>query len=277
MLDYRQDISEGPARLWRRIQKRAQIRSRGESPAVLPIPVEDSDIESFYEVMTDHTIPMEVVEQAFPDHYRAVRWYLSTSQSSPRWLLEAYLLTGRPMDGILQETGMKDFSLSVDIYRRAFFNVLPEQLESPVWMNTHIWVPGSLHANGLYYYDYILKLAAVSRPDLILILASPRHLPSEAQKWLRHTVEDHRDRQALAAGNIASKAPVETQVMITENTLRDWRADRESEGLAAQDSEALRELMEVVERNVSIPRPEDKLPDIQEFISEKYSDEDIIK
>ena len=82
---------------------------------------------------------------------------------------------------------------------------------------------------------------------------------------------------ALASGNVATKAPVETQVMVTENTLRGWREDRESEGLAAQDSEALRELMEVVERNVSIPRPEDKLPDTQEFTSEKYSDEDVIK
>lgn len=271
------DESEGPARLWRRIQRRAHMKARGESCAVLPIPVEDSDIESFYDVMSDHSIPLEISEQAFPDHYRAMRWYLTTSPSSPRWLLEAFLLTGRTIDDILSSTGLARWSLSVDIYKRAFFDVTPDQLNSPTWMNTHIWVPGSMHTTNLYYYDYILKLAAVSRPELILTLASPKQLPTDALKWLRMTVEDRRDRVALAAGNIAAKAPVETQVVMNENTYRGWREDRESEGLAAQDSEALRELMGVVERYVGIPRHDETLPETQEFQSEKYSDEDIIK
>ena len=268
---------EGPAKLWRLVQRRAAIARRGEDPDILPMPKEDQDIESFYMVMTDRTIPQEVVEKSYPDHYRALRWYNTTAPSSPRWHVEAWLLGASSLDEACDYLGMKDWKISLDIYRRAFFFFFPEQRESPVWMATNVWVPGSMHQTSLYFYDYMLKLAAFYQPSLLPALTSHQALSTAAVKWLRQMVEDQRDRSMLLTGNVPVKAPIELKMASNENTLKAWREDRASEGLAAQDSAALSELMRVVNEKVSILDHDGKLPDRQDFAVEKYTDDDIIK
>ena len=89
-------------------------------------------------------------------------------------------------------------------------------------------------------------------------------------------VEDQRDRSMLLTGNISVKAPLELKMASNENTMRAWREDRASEGLAAQDSAALSELMQVVHDKVSILDHDGKLPERQDFNVEKYSDDELI-
>ena len=101
-----QQIIEGPAKTWRLVQKRAAIRRRGDDPDICKISQEDSDIESFYKVMTDRTIPQEVVEMSYPDHYRAMRWYLTNAPSSPRWHIEAWLLADGGLDNAIEHLGI---------------------------------------------------------------------------------------------------------------------------------------------------------------------------
>lgn len=267
--------TEGPSRIWRLVQRRAALRAVGNDPSILPLPEEHGDIESFYSVMTDRSIRQEVVEAAYPDHYKALRWYLVTAPSSTRWLLEAWLLTGKTLDDVLSRAGLTNDRLAVDIYRRAFFNVTDEQRASQAWMHSNVWVPASMHQTALYYFDYILKLAAVMKADLIDSLANPAHLSNDAVRWVRQTVEDIRDRSVLLTGNISSKAPPEYRMTANENTMKVWREDRASEGLAAQDSAALFELMQVVKDKVAILDHDDVRPDRQDFAAEKYTDEEI--
>ena len=271
-----QQIIEGPAKTWRLVQKRAAIRRRGDDPDICKISQEDYDIESFYNVMTDRTIPQEVVEMSYPDHYRAMRWYLTNAPSSPRWHIEAWLLADGGLDNAIEHLGMSDWKLSLDIYRRAFFSISEEQRLSPAWMASNIWTPASMHQNSLYFYDYLLKLAAYYQPSLLEALTSHQALSTAAVKWLRQMVEDQRDRSMLLTGNISVKAPLELKMASNENTMRAWREDRASEGLAAQDSAALSELMQVVHDKVSILDHDGKLPERQDFNVEKYSDDELI-
>ena len=268
--------AEGPSRVWRLVQRRAALRISGNDPEVLPLPDDYSDIEDFYSVMTDRSIRQEIVEDAYPDHYKAMKWYLVTSPSSVRWLLEAWLLTGKTLDDVLSRCGMQDERLAVDVYRRAFFNVTEEQRSSQAWMHANIWVPASMHQTALYYFDYILKLAAVTKADFIDNLVNPGHLSNDAVRWVRQTVEDIRDRSVLLTGNISSKTPPEYRLTSNENTMKVWREDRASEGLAAQDSAALFELMQVVKDKVSILDHDDIQPDRQDFAAEKYTDDEIV-
>ena len=271
------EVTDGPARIWRLVQKRASLRLRGDDPDILPLPEEDKDIESFYSVMTDRSISQEIVELSFPDHYRAMKWYLSTSPSSIRWAMEAWLLAKDSLDDVLPMVGMDGWRLSADIYRRAFFNITPEQRSSQTWMNAHVWVPSSMHQNSLYYFDYLLKLAAMTSPNLVTSLLSPSALTNEALRWLRNTIEDQRDRIVVLSGNSTVRAPIDLKMASYENTMKAWREDRASEGLAAQDSAALQELMQVVGDKVSILDHDEKLADIQTFAVEKYSDSEVKK
>lgn len=267
---------EGPARVWRLVQRRAAIRISGNDPDVLHLPEGYEDIEAFYSVMTDRSIRQEIVEDAYPDHSKALKWYLVTSPSSTRWLLEAWLMTGKTFDDVLSRSGLTDHRLAADVYRRAFFNIEPEQRESQAWMAANIWVPASMHQTALYYFDYILKLAAYMKADLLDALVKPGHLTNDAVRWVRQTVEDIRDRSVLLTGNISSKVAPEFRITSNENTMKVWREDKLSEGIAAQDSAALFELMDVVKNKVSILEHDSKQPDRQDFISEKYSDDEII-
>lgn len=268
--------AEGPSRVWRLVQRRAALRISGSDPEILPMPDEYADIEDFYSVMTDRSIKQEIVERAYPDHYRAFKWYLTTAPSSTRWLLEAWLLTCRPFDDILSRSGLTDHRLAADVYRRAFFNVDESLRSSQAWMSANIWIPASMHQTALYYYDYILKLAAVMKADLIDALMTPSHLSNDAVRWLRQTVEDIRDRSVLLTGNLTGRLAPEFRMSSNENTMKVWREDRASEGLAAQDSAALFELMQVVKDKVSILDHDEEQPDRQEFAAEKYSDDEIV-
>lgn len=268
--------AEGPSRVWRIVQRRAALRISGSDPEILPMPDEYADIEDFYSVMTDRSIKQEIVERAYPDHYRALKWYLTTAPSSTRWLLEAWLLTCRPFDDILSRSGLTDHRLAADVYRRAFFNVDESLRSSQAWMSANIWIPASMHQTALYYYDYILKLAAVMKADLIDALMTPSHLSNDAVRWLRQTVEDIRDRSVLLTGNLTGRLAPEFRMSSNENTMKVWREDRASEGLAAQDSAALFELMQVVKDKVSILDHDEEQPDRQEFAAEKYSDDEIV-
>ena len=143
-------------------------------------------------------------------------------------------------------------------------------------MAAHIWVQASMHQTALYYFDYILKLAAYMKADLLDSLVNPGHLTNDAVRWVRQTVEDIRDRSVLLTGNISNRVDPGLRLTSNENTMRVWREDRASEGLAAQDSAALFELMEVVKDKVSILDHDSVQPDRQDFVSEKYGDDEIV-
>ena len=114
----------GPSFVWRAMQNLEQLKKQGRETAELfDLPSVYDDIASFYTLATNRDVPQEIVNDAFPDHYMAWKWFLSTYPSSPRWYLEALLLTDLSLAEIANKVGYSISPLVVDIYKRAFFNI----------------------------------------------------------------------------------------------------------------------------------------------------------
>lgn len=270
--------TEGPDFVWAALQARAARARIGKTTVpITPLPPEYADIESFFTVFTDHTIPKEVVKDAYPDHFLAVTWYTSAYPSSPRWYLEALLLTEESLQDIAALVAPSAPVLAIDVYKRAFFNITPEKKNNPGWMRQYLWGPASARTNALYYHDFILKMAGfLEGAELLNQLVKPGALSDKASNWLKYTAQDQRLRMVLTSGGAYGKLSPELKMTVAETVHKDW-VDK---GTGREDelgSAAMQQLMDAVQSSIGVTKTEEELPSQYEFTSKMYDDEPEIK
>ena len=268
---------EGPDAVWATLHTKAAIkRSRRNTSAMIPIGSDNEDIERFYEIITDHTIPQEVARDAFPDHYKALSWFTAGYPSSPRWYVEAMLLTDVPLIEITKVAAYDISPLVIDIYKRAFFNVSVEKRQNVGWMRQYIWTPAMEHSTNLYYYDFVLKLAGCyGGPEVLNALVLPSVMSGESKAWLQDVVLDQRDRGVLTSGNVYAKLSPDQQAITQSQTYKDWQAVRDAAASQGVGADSMQLLMEAVKNTVQIINSESSVDSRYEFISEKYTDDQI--
>lgn len=116
--------------MWNAVVGRAALRRNDNySWRLITVPEDCADIEEFYRIYSDRRIPQEVVKDAFPDHFLATTWYVSTFPSSPRWPVEAWLLAGLSVQEVAAKVSPANPVLAVDVYRRAFFQLATNSVE----------------------------------------------------------------------------------------------------------------------------------------------------
>ena len=270
----------GPSFVWRAMQNLEQLKKQGRETAELfDLPPVYDDIASFYALATNRDVPQEIVNDAFPDHYMAWKWFLSTYPSSPRWYLEALLLTDLSLAEIANKVGYSISPLVVDIYKRAFFNITAEHKNNLGWMRQYIWVPGMTHQSSLFYYDFIYKLAAVySGIKTIDMLITPEELSTESKKWIRQIISDYRDRYMLTSGNMYANLNIDNQVVVQEAISKEWaELTKASETSSTLTDDAMRLLVDAVGKSAVLLNKSDQLAPIETFQSLKYADDEIKK
>lgn len=269
----------GPDFIWNALKAREVLRKEGKSTAELfELPSIYKDIESFHECITCRDIPQEVVNHAFPDHYRAWQWYLSAYPSSPRWYLEALLLSDLSLYEISKKLGDEELTLSIDVYKRAFFNVSKDKRNNLGWMRQYIWVPGMSHITNLYYYDFIYKAAAVYGSVYLLdSLISPDVLSPAALSWAQQMVRDTRARYMLTSGNTYINLNTDNDIIVQENIMRSWDAvNKETASSSANiTDDAMTRLIEAVGNTAKLLSSGASNKNTETFNSAKYSDADI--
>lgn len=261
----------GPAAIWDTVARKFTLRCRGNYAwKLLTVPLECEDIESYYNLYIDRRIPQEAVKNAYPDHFQATGWYLANFPSSPRWPLEAYLLTGLGTKEIAERISPDSPVLAVDIYKRAFFSITEAQTQNPGWMHQYIWGPGFLHRSALFYYDLVLKLVAFyhGAETLEAMLNMDMLSPDNATK-LQNMALDLRNRMALADLNVRNALPVEMRAPLVEASASEWRA-----AIPAQQAlnPALSDLALAIKEEVAILTPGTEAADEYIFTSDKYTD-----
>lgn len=270
----------GPSFVWRSLQNSEQIKKQGRETAELfTLPAVYDDIASFYSLATNRDIPQEVVNDAFPEHFIAWKWFLSTYPSSQRWYLEALLLTDLSCTDIAYKIGDDVSPLVVDIYRRAFFNVTPSCKDNIGWMRQYVWVPGMTHQSTLFYYDFIYKLAAFySGPVTLDMLSSPQDLSAEHKQWIRKVISDYRDKYVLTSGNMYANLNIDNQVVIHETISKEWaEIAKASENTSTLTDDAMRLLVDAVGKSAVLLNKGAKLDSVENFQSLMYSDDEIKK
>ena len=269
----------GPDYVWSSLKALDDLRRSGKATHELfRFPEAYSDIRSFYDVITCRDIPQEVVNHAFPDHYKAWQWYLSSYPSSPRWYLEALLLTGLSLKDVAEKLGETVSPLSVDVYKRAFFNIPEDKRNNLGWMRQHVWVPSMSHVTNLYYYDFIYKAAAAYGSVYLLdSLISPSALPPASLAWVQQMVRDTRTKHMLTSGNIYTNLSTETDMLVQENIVKSWDAvNKEAESSTANiTDDAMTRLIEAVGNTAKLLSSDGSSTLREDFRSAKYSDADI--
>jgi len=265
---------DGPDFVWATLQARGSKSRAGKKTVPLEAlsPVY-ADIEAFYSVFTDHSIPQEVVKNAYPDHYLATTWYTSAYPSSSRWYLEALLLTEADIQTIARCIAPSAPVLAVDVYKRAFFNITPEKKQNPGWMRQYIWGPASARTNALYFHDLILKMAGCFEGiEMLNQLVQPNRLSSEATAWLKATAQEQRLRLVLTTGGAYGKLSPEIQISVTEAVHKDWA----EKGTGREDelgNEAMHQLMDAVHNSIGVIKTGEDLPPRYEHITKTYEDD----
>lgn len=262
----------GPSRVWTAILSRAALRKKGKKEwCLISIPDYCSDIETFHAVYADKTIPREVVRDAFLDHWTAVNWYLSEFPSSPRWALEAWLMTGMGTAETAERMDSSAPYLAVDVYRRAFFAVGAEQLENPGWMHRYLWGPGALHRSNRYYYDFFLKAVAFyCGPKMLEEALSGKPLSSEASTVLRNFAMGAREKMVLTDINVRNTLSGMERAPMVEAAVVEWKAEAPP---APRSHPAMEALADAIKAQVGILLPGTGTQDTYEFTSEKYGDD----
>ena len=267
----------GPDHVWAFLKEKDAIKKSGKTTDELfELPEAYSDIASFYDVITCRDIPQEVVREAFPDHYKAWQWYLSSYPSSTRWYLEALLLTDLPLAEIVKKLGTEVSTLAVDVYKRAFFNVTKEKKDNLGWMRQYIWVPSMSHLTNLYYYDFVYKSAAVYGSVYLLdSLLSPAELPPAALAWAQKMVRDTRTKHMLTSGNIYTNLSADAEIIVQENIVKAWDSVKEVESTTTSiTDDAMTKLIEAVGNTAKLLSDNTEIKR-ETFNSAKYSDADI--
>lgn len=265
------NYGDGPAAIWNTIIRRHSMRCRGSYTwKLMTVPPECEDIEGFYQLYMDRRIPQETVRHAYPDHFKAAGWYTANFPASPRWPLEAYLLTGLGTREVAERISPDVPVLAVDIYKRAFFSIREEQRRNVGWMNQYIWSPAFLHRSSLFYYDLVLKVVAFYHgADLLDDLLNMSILSGDRAFKLQEMALDLRNRMALADLNARSMLPAEMRAPLIEASASEWRlANPPQEAL----NPALTELASTIKKEVSILVPGTETDKEYNFISEKYTD-----
>lgn len=261
----------GPARVWATILLRSSLKAKQDTSWRL-IPMEDGfeDIEDFHAVYIDRSLPQSVVRDAYPDHWTALHWFLGEFQTSLRWPLEAWLMTGQGSLEIAKKIDPSWPSLAVDIYRRAFFSLSEEQIQTPGWMFRYIWGPGMAHKSSRYYYDFFLKAVSFYKgPEMLEKVLSGDALEGEAVEVLRSLAMGLRDRLVLTDINVRNTLSNSERAPLVENAVAQWKAEAPP---AFQSNPLLDQLSEVIKAKVSVLPPGVALQDTYEFTSEKYED-----
>lgn len=269
--------SGGPDFVWASLKERDAIKRSGKATDELFVsPEEYSDIASFYDVISCRDIPQEVVREAFPDHYKAWQWYLSSYPSSSRWYLEALLLTSLSLSEIVKKLGTGISTLAVDVYKRAFFNVSEEKKHNIGWMRQYVWVPSMSHVTNLYYYDFVYKAAAVYGSVYLLdSLLTPEALSPAAVRWIQSLVKDTRTKHMLTSGNIYTNLSADAEIIIQENIVKAWDSVKNTESTTTSiTDDAMGKLIEAVGTTAKLLSNTDEVK-TETFKSAKYSDADI--
>lgn len=267
----------GPDFVWASLKARDALKREGKTTGELfTLPDLYADIAAFYDVITCRDIPQEVVNQAFPDHYKAWQWYLSSYPSSQKWYVEALLLTDLPLADIVKKLGPDVSPLTVDVYKRAFFNISEEKKKSLGWMRQYIWVPSMSHMTNLYYYDFIYKAAAVyGSPYLLETLLSPEELPPASLQWAQRLVRDTRAKHMLTSGNVYTNLSADNEILVQENIVKAWDSVKEVESTTTSiTDEAMTKLIEAVGNTAKL-LSDTSAVNKETFQSAKYSDADI--
>lgn len=272
-------INRGPDFVWASLRDKSALKKEGKATTSLyELPDIYADIESFFNVLQNKDIPQEVILHAFPDHYKAWQWYISSYPSSQKWYLEALLLTDLPLYKIVEKLGESDSALAVDVYKRAFFNVPDEYKKNLGWMRRHIWVPSMLHTSNLYYYDFIYKSAAVYGSVYLLdTLISPEALPPATLAWTQQMVRDTRAKHMLTSGNMYTNLNTDNNIIVQENIVRYWDSvNKETQSTSANiTDDAMHRLIEAVGNTAKLLSSGPSDTNIETFNSVKYSDADI--
>lgn len=263
----------GPSRVWTAILSRADLKkNKDDSWRVIPLEPGSTDIEAFHAVYIDHSIPQASVKDAFPDQWAALHWYMSEFQTSLRWPIEAWLMTGMDSVEVAKKIDPSCPTLAVDIYRRAFFNVTEDDVRNPGWMFRYIWGPGMAHKSSRYYFDFFLKAVAfykgVSTLEQVL---SGDALDPETSEILRNLARGLRDRLVLTDINISNTLSSSERAPLVENALSVWRAESPP---PPQTNPILDQLAVTVKQQVGIMFPGSDTQNVYEFSSKKYEDED---
>lgn len=271
--------NRGPDFVWASLRDKSALKRDGKATSdFYELPEIYSDIASFFDVINNRDIPQEVILHAFPDHYKAWQWYISSYPSSQKWYLEALLLTDLPLYKIVEKLGETDAALAVDVYKRAFFNIPTEYKNNLGWMRSHIWVPSMLHTSNLYYYDFIYKAAAVYGSVYLLdTLISPEALPPATLAWTQQMVRDNRTKHMLTSGNIYTTLNTDNEIVVQENIVRYWDTiNKETQSTSANiTDDAMNRLIEAVGNTAKLLSSGASDTTIETFNSAKYSDADI--
>ena len=267
----------GPDNVWASLHAKAALnRAKRNTVNMFPLEEGSEDIEQFFEVVMDRTIPQEVVKDAFPDHYRALQWFTSSFPSSARWYVEALLLTPLRVPEIAEVADYDCSPLVIDIYKRAFFSVSPEKRSNNGWMRQYIWTPALEHSTNLYFYDFILKLAACyGGPAVLNTLILPQVMDPKTKSWLRDAVMDQRDRGVLTTSNVYTKLSPEHQIVSQEATCREWQAVQKAADMDGLGTDGMNMLMQAVKKTVKIISSDSEVDNTYRFISEQYADSEI--
>lgn len=267
----RRTLEGGPATVWNAVVGRAALRRNDNySWRLITVPEDCADIEEFYRIYSDRRIPQEVVKDAFPDHFLATTWYVSTFPSSPRWPVEAWLLAGLSVQEVAAKVSPANPVLAVDVYRRAFFSVGDEQRGNPGWMYQHLWGPGLLHRSSLFYYDMVLKVVGLhGGPELLDKVLGTGVLPADSAQRLRELALDLRDRMVLTDLNVRNTLSGEDRSPLVESTLSEWRNSAPPRTAA---NPALTALAQAIKKEMGILTPGTDTEASYEFLSQKYED-----
>lgn len=263
--------------VWARLRAAKAKGRRGERtlPELAAPDRLNADIAAFHAVLTDHAIPQEAVQKAFPDHYMALGWYTSAHPASGKWYLEALLLTGLSLEEIAMRVDPSAPVLAVDVYKRAFFNVTRERRDNPGWMRQYIWAPSMCKTRVIYFHDFLLKLAGrYAGPDILDQMADPRMMTREAAEWVRGVAQDQRMRTVLMAGGEYSRLGPAEQVAVAEATLKEWATDAKAAGAAVLGDAAMDGLIKAVEGSIGVMRRGEQQPETYTFTSPMFEDGD---
>lgn len=265
--------SGGPSRVWAAILSRADLkRKEDDTWRVIPLEPGSEDIEAFHQVYSDHSIPQASVKDAFPDHWAALHWYMSEFQTSLRWPIEAWLMTGMDSVEVAKKIDPSCPTLAVDIYRRAFFHVTDAEVKNPGWMFRYIWGPGMAHRSSRYYFDFFLKAVAFYKGVTVLEqVLSGDALDPETSEILRNLARGLRDRLMLTDINISNTLSSSERAPLVENAFSVWRTESPP---PPQSNPILDQLAATVKQQVGVMLPGSDTQGVYEFSSEKYEDAD---
>lgn len=263
----------GPDRVWTYLQNKYKKEKAGGFVIETLDPLY-ADIEIFFNVLMDRNIPQTSVQHAYPNHYEALSWFTAMSPSSNKWLLESMLLTDMDLEEIAGKISPSKPILSVDVYKRAFFNVTEEHKKNLGWMVQYIWIPSMYRSTRLYFHDFIMKIAGFYEGyEMIEEVAQPGKPSPKAVGWIKDTALDQRMRSILASSGSYDRLPIELGVSITEGAIKSWEQEKLEASTADTKTKDLDMLMDALEGSIGVIRADETVPDTFHMKAVKYEDD----